>query len=122
MEKPPLAAAKLSSEGNLTGVLPYGDSISYSVLPANSQKRQEYTIMSTLQQAATADLKSIKRLTPRTQKGYRQRLGVFIEWCENNHITLQEIRNVAVDDFVEHLRAHHHSAYHSRSEVSTHTL
>ncbi len=75
-----------------------------------------------IKQAATEYLKSIKRLTDGTRRGYEQRLGVFIEWCVEHNIELAEIRNVAVDDFVEYLRAHHHSAYHSRSEVSTHTL
>jgi hypothetical protein len=35
---------------------------------------------------------AILRHTPRTQKWYLQILDVFVEWCEQERITLGEIR------------------------------
>jgi len=52
--------------------------------------------MSNLQQAVTDYLKSIKRLTPRTQKGYAQRLLVFADYCKEQGIELGSITTVAL--------------------------
>ncbi len=79
--------------------------------------------MSTLQQAITDYLKSTKRLTPRTRKGYAQRLLVFASWCkEQGLVELGSIKASGVDDFVEHLRDQHTSSYHHKKMISTYTM
>src|SRR5947209_3955163 len=75
-----------------------------------------------LQEAITDYFKSIRRLDAKTQKGYKQRMGVFYAWCKEQGIEqLESIKANIVTDFVEHLRQNHKSSYHSKSEVSTHT-
>ena len=47
---------------------------------------------------------AILRHTPRTQKWYLQILDVFVEWCEQERITLGEIRQSHIRRFIEEVR------------------
>lgn len=46
----------------------------------------------------------ILHLSARTQREYLHKLGVFADWCEAQHITLQELRQAHLRKFVEYVR------------------
>ncbi len=66
-------------------------------------------------------LQSIKRLEFQTQQGYKARLLVFVEWCEQQGVQLEQIRNIIIDDFVQHLYTNRRSHSHTKPQLSTYT-
>ncbi len=74
-----------------------------------------------VKQAVEQYLKSIKRLEFQTQRGYRERLLVFTDWCEQQGVQLEQIRNIIIDDFVQHLYTNRRSHSHAKPDLSTHT-
>jgi integrase/recombinase XerD len=66
-------------------------------------------------------LASIKHLSKRTQAGYKQRLGVFSEWCSGQGIPLEQVNNKTVQRFLEWLRMNHKPRKSGKGELSTHT-
>jgi len=53
--------------------------------------------------------KSRHNLTAESYKGYQYKLGVFVEFCEQHTICLEQIRRKVVNDFISHLRKSHSS-------------
>jgi integrase/recombinase XerD len=47
---------------------------------------------------------AILELAPRTQEGYLHRLRVFADWCEEQHITLEGLRQAHIRQYAEYLR------------------
>ena len=65
---------------------------------------------------------SITLLRPLVQQGYRQRLEVFVKWCEENDIQLEQINDKVTQAFVAHLKNTHKPNKASKTELSSFTL
>lgn len=67
-------------------------------------------------------LASIKQLRRETQAGYHQRLSVFVQWCTQQGVSLEQINNRNVQAFLEWLVANHKPHKTGQAKLSTHTL
>lgn len=67
-------------------------------------------------------LMDIGHLDKRTVEGYRQRLTVFADWCDQEHVELEQVNNRMVQAFLTWLPAHHHPQKHGKLTLSTATL
>jgi integrase/recombinase XerD len=67
---------------------------------------------------------AIQHLGTRTQKDYRQKLSVFVAWCESQQkpIKLEQVSNVTFTWFVAHLKKTHPSHKTGSDSLSTQTL
>jgi integrase/recombinase XerD len=54
---------------------------------------------------ALVELKYTKDWTPKTTRWYRERLGAFIRWCDENHITtLEQLHAPLIRRYIEYLQ------------------
>ena len=57
-----------------------------------------------VQEAVVSFLSSphVKRLRPGTQTEYKSELGFFAQWCQSQHVTLDQVNAKQVDVFLDH--------------------
>ncbi len=85
-----------------------------------------------VEEATQEYLATLKRLQPKTVKGYEQRLSVFCSWVNTTNkkkvadhlkqIQLEQVNVSVVDHFVQHLQTHHASNKAGVGTLSTYTL
>lgn len=85
-----------------------------------------------VEEAAQEYLATLKRLQPKTVKGYEQRLGVFCSWVNTTNkkkvtdhlkqIQLEQVNVYVVDHFVQYLQQTHTSHKAGVGGISTYTL
>lgn len=77
-----------------------------------------------VQEAVASFLASsrVKRLRPSTQTEYRSELSSFVQWCESQQVTLDQVNAKQVDAFLDHIKATHHPNLTHKKELSTYTL
>lgn len=88
---------------------------------AKEIQRRAIDIIS-VKEASDDYFSSIKRLKPLTQKEYQYKLGLFVDWCTDHHVSLSEITARRIDDFLEHMKATHQPCKAGREELSSRTL
>ena len=75
-----------------------------------------------VREAADEFIASTKKLRPLTREGYKQKLNIFIEYCEERGISLEAVRNKVVDNFLDYLSEHHKPHKAHKEHISDVTL